>query len=421
MTWAVANTELTNTFDNWRLRTNDLADAMSNVAITVDSNNAVGNAEVTGSFGATTLYANAITGGVIGAVTVLTITSNTLHGAQLAEFNANTKFSGANNFLGLAANLEITSSNATHNFFRANNSTNKMYFSQANTSDIADLDKSGIANNYIFIYNNVTENFEVGDASSLAGVASITVSNTAPGGPAEGALWWNEITGTLMIYYDDVDSSQWVEAISNYPDLSAYYTKTQSDNNYYSKATANSTFVNVAGDTMTANLQVSATINATSITINSNDVVANTRLVSTGNGLSGGGDLSANRTLSVNTAITATYDVNGTFTKAQRGSVTTLTSGTTVTPNFNDNNFYSLAIAHNATLANPTNITVGQSGCIFITQQTGAPFTLAYGGYWKFVGGTAPTLSTANQAVDRLDYIVKSTTEIHASIAYDVK
>lgn len=48
MTYIVANTLLTSTFDYWRNRTNELATAMSNVAVTVQSNAAVGNAEVVG-------------------------------------------------------------------------------------------------------------------------------------------------------------------------------------------------------------------------------------------------------------------------------------------------------------------------------------------------------------------------------------
>jgi hypothetical protein len=40
--------------------------------------------------------------------------------------------------------------------------------------------------------------------------------------------------------------------------------------------------------------------------------------------------------------------------------------------------------------------------------------TLAFGSYYDFAGGTAPTLSTAANAVDRLDYIVRSSTSIHA-------
>ena len=41
--------------------------------------------------------------------------------------------------------------------------------------------------------------------------------------------------------------------------------------------------------------------------------------------------------------------------------------------------------------------------------------TVAWGSYWDFAGGTAPTLTAgAGGAVDRIDYIVRSSTSIHA-------
>jgi len=56
MTITVANTANTNTFDYWRNRTNELADAMTNKTITVDSNTATGNAAITGTFSANVLF-----------------------------------------------------------------------------------------------------------------------------------------------------------------------------------------------------------------------------------------------------------------------------------------------------------------------------------------------------------------------------
>ncbi|CAB4131458.1 hypothetical protein UFOVP132_96 [uncultured Caudovirales phage] len=50
MTVTVQNTTVTSTFDYWRNRTNELATAMSTVAVTVNSNTAAGNAAITGTF-----------------------------------------------------------------------------------------------------------------------------------------------------------------------------------------------------------------------------------------------------------------------------------------------------------------------------------------------------------------------------------
>ena len=38
----------------------------------------------------------------------------------------------------------------------------------------------------------------------------------------------------------------------------------------------------------------------------------------------------------------------------------------------------------------------------------------AWGSNWDFAGGTAPVLTTAANAVDRVDYIVRSGSSIHA-------
>lgn len=109
------------------------------------------------------------------------------------------------------------------------------------------------------------------------------------------------------------------------------------------------------------------------------------------------------------------------FTAAQRGSITALTDGATITPDFAAANNYSLTIGGNRTLANPTNLTAGQSGAIVITQDGTGSRTLAYGSYFKFSGGTAPTLTTTASAVDVLVYYVESSTRITAKLLSDVK
>jgi hypothetical protein len=105
-----------------------------------------------------------------------------------------------------------------------------------------------------------------------------------------------------------------------------------------------------------------------------------------------------------------------TWTKGQRGEITALTDGATITPDFADSNNFSVTLGGNRTLANPTNLTAGQSGCIWITQDGTGSRTLAYGSYWDFTGGTAPTLSTAASAVDCLVYAVQSSTKITATL-----
>jgi hypothetical protein len=107
-------------------------------------------------------------------------------------------------------------------------------------------------------------------------------------------------------------------------------------------------------------------------------------------------------------------DTANTWTKGQRGEVTALTDAATITPDLNDSNNYSVVLAGNRTLANPTNCTAGQSGSVFIVQDGTGSRTLSWGSYWDFAGGTAPTLTTTAAAVDRVDYVVRSASSIHA-------
>lgn len=101
------------------------------------------------------------------------------------------------------------------------------------------------------------------------------------------------------------------------------------------------------------------------------------------------------------------------YTAAQRGEITTLTDGTNISVDLAASNNFTVTLGDNRTLDNPTNIVAGQSGSIFIVQDATGSRTLAYGTYYDFAGGTAPTLSTAADAVDRIDYLVRSATSIH--------
>lgn len=112
-------------------------------------------------------------------------------------------------------------------------------------------------------------------------------------------------------------------------------------------------------------------------------------------------------------ADTAKTDAAQTYTAAQRGEITTLTDGENISVDLAASNNFTVTLAGNRTLDNPTNIVAGQSGSIFIVQDGTGSRTLAYGSYYDFAGGTAPTLSTTAAAVDRIDMIVRSATSIH--------
>ena len=102
-------------------------------------------------------------------------------------------------------------------------------------------------------------------------------------------------------------------------------------------------------------------------------------------------------------------------------TISALTDGSTITPDFDTAQNFSVTLGGNRTLANPNNIDAGQTGSIFVTQDGTGSRTLAFGNKFAFAGGTAPTLTTTASAVDRIDYIVMSSSIIQAVVSLDVK
>ena len=66
------------------------------------------------------------------------------------------------------------------------------------------------ASNNISAASSITGSVFYGDGSQLSGI--VTTDDTAPSDPSDGALWWKSDEGVLKIYYQDADSSQWVDA-----------------------------------------------------------------------------------------------------------------------------------------------------------------------------------------------------------------
>ena len=117
---------------------------------------------------------------------------------------------------------------------------------------------------------------------------------------------------------------------------------------------------------------------------------------------------------------TTKNDTVNTFTKAQSGSITALSDGSTVAVDLSLNNHFSVTLGGNRALGNPTNIVAGTSGSIFITQDGTGSRTLSYGSYYDFAAGTAPTLTTTAAKIDRIDYIARTTTSLHCVFTGDL-
>lgn len=110
----------------------------------------------------------------------------------------------------------------------------------------------------------------------------------------------------------------------------------------------------------------------------------------------------------------ATFNGAVTVTKAAAGAISALTYAATTTIDLSTANNFSITLTGNVTFANPTNPTAGQSGSIFITQDGTGSRTASWGANWDWPGGIAPTLTTTANAVDRVDFVVRTSTSIQA-------
>ena len=98
-----------------------------------------------------------------------------------------------------------------------------------------------------------------------------------------------------------------------------------------------------------------------------------------------------------------------------------LTDGTSIDVDFNTSQNFIVQLGGNRTLAAPTNCVAGQVGSIIVIQDGTGSRTLSYASNWKFPGGTAPTLTTGAGLIDRIDYIVYTSTAVQAIATLDIK
>ena len=119
--------------------------------------------------------------------------------------------------------------------------------------------------------------------------------------------------------------------------------------------------------------------------------------------------------------ITLVFDNGGTSggngrvtTKGTIGEVITVSYASTITLDFRTANNFTVTLTGNTTFANPSNLAAGQSGIVFVIQDGTGSRTAAFGSYWDFSDGTAPTLSTGVNAVDMIAWVARSANKISA-------
>ena len=102
-------------------------------------------------------------------------------------------------------------------------------------------------------------------------------------------------------------------------------------------------------------------------------------------------------------------------------NITALSDGSTITIDMATACHHSVTLGGNRTFAAPSNQVVGQAGSIFITQDGTGSRTASFNSAFKFVGGTAPTLTSGAGLTDRIDYIIFSSNVIHCAVSLYVK
>jgi hypothetical protein len=98
-----------------------------------------------------------------------------------------------------------------------------------------------------------------------------------------------------------------------------------------------------------------------------------------------------------------------TYTKSQNVARVALADGANIVTDASLSNVFSVTLAGNRTLDNPTNLVDGGTYSWIITQDGTGSWTLAYGALFKWPGGTVPVLSTAIGAVDLITAIYNGT------------
>jgi len=169
---------------------------------------------------------------------------------------------------------------------------------------------------------------------------------------------------------------------------------------------------------ISGNSQLVGTLKVTgATTVTGNTGFLGTVRVSGATSLEGTAHITGTATITGNSGFLGTVRVSGNtslegqlqLTKSAAAVVcaTAINGVTSVSLNFGNAQNFRTTVTAAHTLAKPIGCRSGQTGSIFLTQSGGSG-TMAYNADFKFIGGTDPTLSTADGAVDRLDYIIVS-------------
>jgi hypothetical protein len=124
----------------------------------------------------------------------------------------------SNNFAALG---DLPSATTYHGMFAHVHAEGHGYFAHAGAwtqlldtgsslGELADVSTAAPNTNDVLAWDG--SNWAPSASAGGGGGANVTIADTAPGSANAGDLWWESDKGRLKIYYNDTDSTQWVDA-----------------------------------------------------------------------------------------------------------------------------------------------------------------------------------------------------------------
>ena len=174
----------------------------------------------------TTLVGTNINYSGVGTITTLNVTNLTPTRLNISGISTITTLVGTNiNYSGVGT---ITTLNVTN-----------LTPTNINSSGISTLGTVTISSGIITATSGVVTYY--GDGSKLTGVtasgiATVAISTSAPTSPNVGDMWYNSTLGRTFIYYNDGDSSQWVDSAPFNIPTSPTLTPGRTDTNFTATA-----------------------------------------------------------------------------------------------------------------------------------------------------------------------------------------
>ncbi len=215
--------------------------------------------------------------------------------------------------------------------------------------------------------------------------SGVLITSTYPLSPIQGDLFWHDEEGVLKVYYDDTDGAgQWVDANQRwgqgqyvtFPDLGS--------GDLYEVAFYSGAGHSVSGSN---NFTNNTSTNQVAITYSTGSTSSSTGSFIVSGGVGIGGSLYANTVVS-NSGFVENVYAGG-----------TAGTGSTIYPNWSQGSVQSYTIAGNCWLGLPTNMPVGASLTLILSQNATGGWGITSDTNIKYAGGNK-TLSTTANSID---------------------